>query len=65
MRFTLVPDATSPYYDEGRKAFAVEPGEFEVEVGASSQDIRLRGRVMVRGGGRGLRAAKRRARRTT
>lgn len=47
VRFALVPERDFPYYDEARKAFTVEPGEFEVEVGASSGDIRLRGRVTV------------------
>jgi beta-glucosidase len=47
VRFTLVPERDLARYDEGRKALAVEPGEFEVEVGASSRDVRLRGRVRV------------------
>ena len=47
VRFALVPERDFPYYDEARKAFAVEPGEFEVEVGTSSQDIRLRARLTV------------------
>jgi hypothetical protein len=29
------------------KAYAVEPGEFEIQLVASSQDIRLTGRVRV------------------
>ena len=33
------------YYDEERKAWCVEPGEYEILAGASSRDIRLRGRV--------------------
>ncbi|HEY7515154.1 MAG TPA: glycoside hydrolase family 3 C-terminal domain-containing protein, partial [Vicinamibacteria bacterium] len=45
--FPLVPERDFAYYDEVRKAFAVEPGEFEVQVGASSHDIRLLGRVSV------------------
>ena len=36
------------YYDETRKAMAVAPGEYELQVGASSRDIRLTGRVRVR-----------------
>ncbi len=32
------------YYDDARRQWVVEPGEFEVLVGASSRDIRLRGR---------------------
>ena len=47
VRFTLVPERDFPYYDEARKAFTVAAGEFEVEVGASSQDLRLRGRFTV------------------
>ena len=43
VRFTLVPERDLAHYDEARKAFAVEPGEFEIEVGASSRDLRLRG----------------------
>jgi beta-glucosidase len=36
------------YYDEGQAAFVVEPGDFEVQVGASSRDIRLCGIVTWR-----------------
>jgi beta-glucosidase len=42
-----VPERDLAHYDEARKAFAVEPGEFEIEVGASSRDIRLRSRLSV------------------
>lgn len=45
--FTLVPERDVARYDEGRKAFTVEPGEFEIEVGASSSDLRVRGRFKV------------------
>jgi beta-glucosidase len=47
VRFRLSPAKDFTYYDVGKKAYAVEPGEFEVQVGASSQDIRLTGRVRV------------------
>jgi beta-glucosidase len=47
VRFALAPERDLAHYDEARKAFAVEPGEFEIEVGASSRDLRLRGRVTV------------------
>jgi beta-glucosidase len=47
VRFELVPERDLAHYDEAKKAFAVQPGEFEIEVGASSQDLRLRGRVRV------------------
>ncbi len=45
--FTLVPERDLAHYDEVLKAFAVSPGTFEIEVGASSRDLRLRGRVSV------------------
>ena len=45
--FTLVPERDLAHYDEARRAFAVEPGEFEIEVGASSRDLRLRSRLSV------------------
>jgi beta-glucosidase len=47
MSFTLVPEKDFAYYDEDKKAFAVEPGEFELQIGASSRDTRLSGRVRV------------------
>jgi len=48
VRFTLVPEKDMSTYDEVRRGYVVEPGEFEVEIGASSRDLRVRGRVMVR-----------------
>jgi beta-glucosidase len=45
--FSLAPESDLTYYDEAKKAFTVEPGEFEVQLGTSSQDIRLTGRVMI------------------
>ena len=47
VRFTLVPERDLARYDEAIKALAAAPGEFEVEVGASSADLRLRGRFSV------------------
>ncbi len=49
VRFTLVPERDLTHYDETRKALAATPGELEVEVGASSADLRLRGRLTVEG----------------
>jgi len=47
VHFTLVPERDLARYDEARKAFTVDAGAFEVEVGASSRDLRLRGRIRV------------------
>jgi beta-glucosidase len=47
VRFTLLPERDLATYDEARKTLAVEPGDFEIEVGASSRDLRLRNRVRV------------------
>ncbi|MDX2170476.1 MAG: glycoside hydrolase family 3 N-terminal domain-containing protein [Deltaproteobacteria bacterium] len=53
--FSLDPSQLA-FFDAGMR-FVVEPGEFEVMVGASSADIRLRGRFAVVGGARELRTA--------
>jgi Fibronectin type III-like domain/Glycosyl hydrolase family 3 N terminal domain len=47
VRFRLSPAKDFTHYDVDKKAYAVEPGEFEVQLGASSGDIRLTGRVRV------------------
>jgi beta-glucosidase len=46
--FRLTPQAAFAHYDEGKRAFAVEPGEYELLAGASSRDIRQTARVRVR-----------------
>jgi beta-glucosidase len=48
VRFTIVPERDLATYDEGQKAYVAAPGEYEIEIGASSGDIRLRRRVTVR-----------------
>jgi beta-glucosidase len=48
VRFEVKPAEALAYYDEARKTMAVEPGEYELQVGASSRDIRLTGRIMVK-----------------
>jgi beta-glucosidase len=45
--FLLVPSRDLARYDEGTRAMAVAPGPFEVEVGASSADLRLRAQARV------------------
>ncbi|MBI5388416.1 MAG: glycoside hydrolase family 3 C-terminal domain-containing protein [Verrucomicrobia bacterium] len=48
--FTL-PAAKLAFYDERKHAFVVEPGAFEIMVGASSEDIRLKKTLQVTRGG--------------
>jgi beta-glucosidase len=44
--FTL-PAGELAYYDTGSKKFTLKPGSFEILVGSSSEDIRLRGKLQV------------------
>jgi beta-glucosidase len=46
--FTL-PVSKLACYDEAGHAFVVEPGQYEMQVGSSSADIRTRGRIRVAG----------------
>ncbi|HEY5809354.1 MAG TPA: glycoside hydrolase family 3 C-terminal domain-containing protein, partial [Povalibacter sp.] len=46
--FTVKPDRDLTYYDVDRKQYAVDPGRYEAQVGASSADIRLRQVFTVR-----------------
>ncbi len=39
--FALQPDKDLQIYDEQKKAYAVDPGAYEIQVGASSSDIRV------------------------
>ncbi|HEX7085629.1 MAG TPA: glycoside hydrolase family 3 C-terminal domain-containing protein [Vicinamibacterales bacterium] len=48
VRFRLVPDDAFAYYDESAGGLRMRPGEYELQVGASSADIRLTGRVTIR-----------------
>ena len=47
LRFSLVPSKDFAHYDETQKAMVASPGEYEIQVGASSKDIRLTTRVTV------------------
>jgi len=44
--FTVPPDRLA-FWDEKRKAWVVEPGAFEVMVGSSSADLRLKAEIKV------------------
>jgi beta-glucosidase len=45
--FTVKPDRDLTIYDDVRKAYAVDPGRFEVQIGASSADIRAKTSLVV------------------
>ena len=47
VQFTLSASQLA-YFDEHAKAFRVEPGAFDIRVGAASDDIRLRARIQIR-----------------
>lgn len=42
-----VPVEKLAFYDESRHAFVVEPGQYEIQIGDSSDDIEERGRIRV------------------
>ncbi|HET6897331.1 MAG TPA: glycoside hydrolase family 3 C-terminal domain-containing protein, partial [Vicinamibacteria bacterium] len=46
--FELTPATALTHYDAGAKGLAVAPGDYEIQVGASSHDIRLTARLHVR-----------------
>jgi len=43
----LKADEDLTYYDVKKCGYAIEPGDFEIQVGPSSQDIRLRETIIV------------------
>jgi beta-glucosidase len=45
--FTVVPSRDLTIYDEMGKAYAVDPGRFELQIGASSADIRAKAAFSV------------------
>jgi beta-glucosidase len=48
VKFTVKPDRDLAIYDDVKKAYAVDPGRFDVEIGASSSDIRAKATLVVR-----------------
>lgn len=44
-----IPAKELAWYDIARHAFVTEPGLYDVQVGASSDDIRLRGKIQITG----------------
>ena len=47
LTFAFTPVVDLRHYDDRAGRYAVDPGEYEVEIGASSADIRLRERITV------------------
>jgi beta-glucosidase len=47
LNLTLQADRDLLIYDERKKAYVVDPGRYEIQVGASSSDIRLRKAIEV------------------
>jgi beta-glucosidase len=47
MSFTLIPNRDFTHYDVEHKRYAVNGGSYEVQLGASSSDIRLKSTVAV------------------
>lgn len=47
VEFKLKASKDLHYYDSMNRKYMVEPGDFEIQVGASSEDIRLKGIVTV------------------
>jgi beta-glucosidase len=45
--FTFTPETDLRHYDEERKSYAVDAGTYEVQLGASSEDIRVTRRIVV------------------
>jgi beta-glucosidase len=46
--FDITPQTDLRYYDDAQHAYAVDPGRYQVQVGASSADIRLTGDFSVK-----------------
>jgi beta-glucosidase len=46
--FTLLPSHDLAYYDDSAKAYAVDPGKYQVQLGSSSADIRVQAELVVR-----------------
>jgi beta-glucosidase len=46
--FALTPDRDATRYDPEKRAYVVDPGRYEVQIGASSEDIRQRAGFTVR-----------------
>jgi len=47
LTFELDASKDLRYYDAMQRSYAVEPGSFEIQIGASSSDIRLKGEVII------------------
>ncbi len=48
VEFELSVEEDMRYYDSMQRSYMVEPGDFEIQIGASSEDIRLKKVVTVK-----------------
>jgi len=48
VEFKLDVSKDMRHYDAMQRKYAVEPGDFEIQIGASSSDIRLKRQVSVK-----------------
>jgi beta-glucosidase len=47
VNFVLNPRDDFKYYDVNKQDYDVEPGNFEIQIGSSSKDIRLKKTIKV------------------
>jgi beta-glucosidase len=47
LNFGLLVNRDFTYYDEEQKSYRVRPGDYEIQVGASSNDIRLKKKIKI------------------
>jgi beta-glucosidase len=47
LNFELMANRDFTFYDEQQKAYKVKPGAYEIQVGASSSDIRLKKKIRI------------------
>jgi len=45
--FAVKPDRDMTFYDANAKSYAVDAGKYEIQIGASSSDIRLTQKITV------------------
>lgn len=49
VKATLYPDQFGYYTNDGKRQWNIDPGNYSVKIGASSQDIRLQDKIVLKG----------------